>query len=381
MKRHWRGLWVPLVCGVFLLSVSPAAASGLRWSAGRDRRAGNLIEVACPSKALCVAVNNAGGVAVSTHPARGARSWRVVRGLKILQLGGTLAQQNDAAMIDIMAFDLSCPSVHLCVVGRPGAEASGSIPGEPPIASVVYTTDPAGRASAWHTVNGIGGNAGQIASLTCPALKLCYALENVSDKHGNITATALVSTDPTGPASVWTKTGGTIGNYTEGIACPSHSVCVTATGLGMYSTADAAGPASTWNFATDTNQEGQIDAVTCASTHLCIAQPDLAGCIPCGAGNDLISTNPVTGRWRRAAVATGDIACPTSKFCVGTAAGTRHASDELAFSTDPDGPARAWHYISRLTGRPRLRGIACASSSFCVAVGDGGAIAVGRGRR
>jgi hypothetical protein len=284
-------------------------------------------------------------------------------------------------MIDIMAFDLSCPSVHLCVVGRPGAEASGSVPGEPPISSIAYTTDPAGGASAWHTVNGIGGNAGQIASLTCPSVKLCYALENVSDKHGNITANALVSTNPTGTAGAWRETGGRIDNYTEGIACPSHLLCVGATGLGMYATTDAAGPASIWKFAMDTNQRGQIDAVTCASTRLCIAQPDLAGCIPCGAGNDLISANPAAGSWRQAGVATQDITCPTSRFCVGTAAGTRHASDQLAFSTHPAGPARAWHYVARLRGNPELRGIACASAAFCVAVGDRGAIAVGRVRR
>jgi len=367
--------------GLVLLWAGSATALSLRWSSSRDRSAGNLIEVACPAESLCVAVNSGGLEAVSTHPARGAHSWRVVRGLRILQLGGTVAQQNDAAMIDIMAFDLSCPSVHLCVVGRPGAEAPGSLPGEPPIASIVYTSNPAGGASKWHTVNAIGGNAGQIASLTCPAVNFCQALENVTDPHGDITATALASTDPTGPASAWSETGGTIGNYTEGISCPSPSVCVAATGLGMYATPDAAGPASTWKFAMDTNQQGQIDAVTCPSKHLCVAAPDLAGCIPCGAGNDLISTSPVTGTWRQAGVATGDITCPTNRFCVGTAAGTRHASDELAFSKDPKGPARAWHYVAHLTGKPVLRGIACASASFCVAVGDRGAIVVGRARR
>ena len=343
----------------------------LQWSSGRARAAGDLIEVACPARTLCVALNNAGGVVVSAKPAGGASSWKVIRGLRALQLGGTRKQQSDAAEIDTMAFDLSCPSVHLCVVGRPGS---------PPTASVLYTTDPTGEASAWHEVKNIGGNAGRIASLTCPSVRRCYALENVSDSHGNITATALASTRPAGPASAWRKTGGTLADYPEGIACPSRSLCVVATGGGMYATANAAGPVSAYKFANDTNQQGQIDAVACPSTRLCIAQPDMAGCTPCGAGNDLISTDPVTGTWRQAGVATGDIACPTSEFCVGTAAGTRHASDELAFSTDPAGPAHAWHYVSRLRGNPRLRGIACASASFCVAVGDGGAIAVGSGR-
>ena len=147
-----------------------AAAAGLRWTAGRNRAAGDLVEVACPSAVLCVAVNNAGGVVVSTHPATGAGSWRVVRGLRVLQLGGTLAQQTTAAQIDTMAYDLSCPSAHLCLIGAAGAERPGHVPGLPAVASVVYSTDPAAGAAAWHTVSGIDGNAGQIVSLTCPSV-------------------------------------------------------------------------------------------------------------------------------------------------------------------------------------------------------------------
>jgi hypothetical protein len=41
-------------------------------------------------------------------------------------------------------------------------------------------------------------------------------------------------------------------------------------------------------------------------------------------------------------------------------------------------PPRAWHYLSGLSGGTRLRALACASTSFCAAVGDGGEIAVGQ---
>ena len=355
-----------------------AAAAGLRWTAGRDRAAGDLVEVACPSAVLCVAVNNAGGVVVSTHPATGAGSWRVVRGLRVLQLGGTLAQQRTAAQIDTMAYDLSCPSAHLCLIGAAGAERPGHVPGLPAVASVVYSNDPAAGAPAWHTVSGIDGNAGQIGSLTCPSAHLCHALENVSDSHGNITAIPLITHNPTGPAGGWTRTGGTVANYTEGLACPTRALCVAATGLGMYASANPLGPAASWRFAMDTNQTGQIDSVACPSAHLCLAAPDNAGCIPCGAGNDLISTHPAGGIWRRAAVPTGDLACPTTRFCVGIAQGTRHTRQDLVSSANPAGPPRAWHYLSGLNGGTRLRALACASTSFCAAVGDGGEIAVGQ---
>jgi hypothetical protein len=355
-----------------------AAAAGLRWTAGRDLPAGDLIEVACPSAGLCVAVSDTGRVVVSTHPATGIGSWRVVRGLKVLQLGGTLAQQNTAAQIDTMAYDLSCPSANLCVIGAAGAERPGHDLGLPGVASVVYSTDPAGGRTTWHSVSGIDGNTGQIVSLTCPSTHLCHALENVTDDKGEITAIPLITHNPAGAAGGWTRAGRSVGDYTEGLACPTSRLCVAAGGSGMYFSANALGLAAKWRFAMDTNEAGQIDSVVCASAHLCLAAPDEAGCIPCGAGNDLISTDPATGIWRRAAVPTGDLACPTTTFCVGVAQGTRHIRQDLVSSTNPTGPASAWHYLAGLSGGNRLRALACASTRFCVAVGDGGEIAVAR---
>jgi hypothetical protein len=365
-----------VVCAVVIWP-GGAGAAGLKWTAGRDHPAGALIDVACPSADLCVAVNNAGGVVVSTHPVTGAGSWRVVHGLRVLQLGGTLGQQTDAARIDTMASDLSCPSAHLCVIGAAGAEQPGHGAGLPAVARIVYSTDPTGGAAAWHPVSGIDGNAGQIVSLTCPSTHLCHALENITDTYGNITAYPLVTHNPTGPAAGWIRTGGKVSDYTQDLACPTSVLCVAASGSGMYFSANALGQAATWHFAMDTNQTGQIDSVACPSAHLCLAAPDEAGCIPCGAGNDLLSTNPAAGIWRKAAVPTGALTCPTTTFCVGVAQGTRHTRQDLVFSTKPAGPASAWHYLSGLTGNNRLRALACASAKLCVGVGDGGEIAVG----
>jgi hypothetical protein len=376
----WRArglLSLGLVVCALVMWPGGATAAGLRWTAGRDLRAGDLIDVACPSAKLCVAVSNAGGVLVSTQPATGAGSWRAVHGLRVLQLGGTLAQQKTAAQIDLMAYDLSCPSAHLCVIGAAGAEKPGHVPGLPGLASVVYSTDPAGGAAAWHAVSDIDGNAGQIVSLTCPSTHLCHALEDVTSSDGDISAMPLVTHNPTGAASAWRRTGGTVADYTEGLACPTSALCVTASGLGMYASANALGPAATWHFAMDTNQTGQIDSVACPSAHLCLAAPDEAGCIPCGAGNDLISTHPAAGIWRRAAVPTGAITCTTTTFCVGVAQGTHHTRQDLVSSNNPAGPASAWHYLAGLSGGNRLRALSCASPKLCVGVGDSGEIAVG----
>jgi hypothetical protein len=376
----WQPRWLVsgwLVVCALAMWPSGAAATGLRWTAGRDLRAGALIEVACPSAGLCVAVSDTGGVVVSTRPATGVDSWHVVRGLTVLQLGGTLAQQTTAARIDTMAYDLSCPSASLCVIGAAGAERPGHDPGLPGVASVVYSTDPAGGAATWHSVSGIDGNAGQIVSLACPSAHLCHALENVTDSQGEVTAIPLITHDPTGAASAWMRAGHSVGDYTEGLSCPTSKLCVVAGGSGMYASANALDQAANWRFAMDTNQAGQVDSVVCASAHLCLAAPDEAGCIPCGAGNDLISTDPAAGIWRRATAPTGDLACPTTTFCVGVAQGTRHTRQDLVSSTNPARPASAWRYLAGVSGNNRLRAVACASTRLCVAVGDGGEIAVG----
>ncbi len=368
-----------LVLAAGWCSAAPAAAAGqLRWSAGRNQAAGDLIGVACPARTLCVGVNNAGGVVVSKRPSGGAQTWKVIHGLTILQTGGTLQQQNDAAQIDIEAYDVSCPSLHLCVIGRPGAaRVPGAAPSVEPVASIVYTTNPLGGASAWHTVNGIDGNAGVIGSLSCPSTHLCFAIENKTDQFGNGMGTPLVSTDPTGGPSAWKVAGRDLNDYFQGISCPSAALCVAAGGAGLYSSKNPAGPAASWTYVRSTNQDGQIDSVSCPSKHLCIAQPDMAGCRACGAPNDLISTNPIAGDWRQAAVATGDITCSTTSWCVG-AGGPGHPLPDLAFSTNPAGGAHAWRYVYGLGRNVIVRAVSCASTSFCVSVGDGGSIAVGQ---
>jgi hypothetical protein len=370
-----RGVLALLVLGVAGAAVTAPAASArsLHWSAGRARSAGDLIGVACPARTLCVAVDNAGKVVVSGRPSGGPKTWRVVSGVTVLQAGGTLKQQTDAARIDQEANDVSCPSVHLCVLGRPGASSRpGGAPEVFPVASVVYTTNPLGGKSAWHTVNGIDRNAGLVGSISCPSVHLCFALENRTDQYGNGRAVLLESTDPTGPANAWRVTSAEVGDYFQGLSCPSTALCVAGGGGGLWWTTHPAGPSATWSYVhLDT---GQVDAVSCPSTGLCLGQPDMAGCKPCGAGNDVLSARPTTGAWRQAAVATGFITCKTTSFCVGVA----FPDISVQVSTQPTGDRRAWQLTRIAKSSAYLRAVACASTSFCVAVGDRGSVAVGQ---
>jgi hypothetical protein len=344
-------------------AASAAAAGTLRWSAGYARGAGDLIGVACPARTLCVAVNSAGKVVVSKRPSAGAHTWKVIHDLTILQQGGTLAQQIAAARVDTEAYDVSCPSVHLCLIGRPGAGSIGS-----PVGSIVHTTNPLGGASAWHTVNGIGTSGGQIDSISCPSAHVCYALDTKVDQFGNGFATPLVSTNPTGGAATWNATGPDINDYFQGLSCPSAALCVAGGGSGLYWTHRPLGPMSPWQLAT--TEPAQVDSVSCPSTSLCLAQPDLVA----NGNNDIISTNPAAGHWHRTPVATNGLTCPSTSLCVGAA----WPGLAVWSSTHPAGGATAWHLTKIRKSSKSLRTASCASARFCVAVGDGGSIAVGQ---
>ncbi len=235
----------------------------------------------------------------------------------------------------------------------------------------MWTTRPLGGRSAWHTVGGIDGNRGVIGTLSCPSIHRCFALENKVDQFGNGFAAPLTTTDPTGGPAAWHVTGPDIGDFVQGLACPSTALCIAGGGVGLWWSDHPAGPSSSWTLLH--HPDGQVNSVTCPSTSLCLAEPDAAGCTPCGVGNDLLSTHPTAGSWRQSAVATGDIACRTNRFCVGVSG----PGLAVRSSTNPTGGARAWRFTRIRPGADFLRGVSCASTSFCVAVGDGGSIAVG----
>jgi hypothetical protein len=360
-------------------AAAPARAAAVwKWSVSHVSARDGLIGVACPSTKVCVAITGGGKVLSSGDPAAGAHAWKTVAGLTVLQTGGTLAQQNTAAQFDDEAYDLSCPSAHLCLIGQPGlSRVAGDAPPIDPVGSIVYSTDPLGGAAAWHTVKGIDHNAGEIASLSCPSTHLCYAVAGGVDKFGNGHSTPLMTTDPTGGPAAWHVAGTTINDYIDGLACPSAALCVAAGGSGLYWAKHPTGSRSKWSFVHSTNNDGQIDRVACPSTSLCIAQPDQAGCKPCGAPNDLFSTNPLTGVWHQGPVATNNISCHGITLCIGPGGGSAKPQPEIDYSATPNTQAR-WQSVLGLAHDLVLRAISCASTRFCVGVGDAGAVVVGQ---
>lgn len=126
-----------------------------------------------------------------------------------------------------------------------------------------------------------------------------------------------------------------------------------------------------WNKAVrlvPSSHDGGLSAVSCPTTRLCVAV-DQAGYV-------ITTTRPTGGKgsWSKAAridraPLTG-VACPTTRLCVAT-----DANGSVLTSTKPTGGARAWSRPGRVDSAAGpdgaaagLEGVACPSTSLCVAV-------------
>jgi hypothetical protein len=344
-----------VICGVLALTgalaiAGPARAAGrLHWSSARIGGAGDMIGLACPARTLCVAFNRGGKVLVSKHPAAGPSTWKVVRGLHI--------EPNLLSLVSTEVYDVACPSVHLCLTATQG--------------KIVFTTNPAGGAAAWHRIALDRSPGDTIAAISCPTVHFCVALDDVPPVSGPSNGTVMVFTthNPTGGAGAWQLGAPITDDAIQGVSCPSAALCV-AGGQGSVDwTTGASNPLGSWQtgFAWTT---GQIDAVSCPSIHLCLAVPD----IPAMGNNDVVSVDPIAGVWHKTPVATDSMTCPATTLCVGTG----FPGIAVWASTHPSGGTRAWHFTHIARSRNFLRAVSCASTSFCVAVGDSGVVAVGR---
>jgi hypothetical protein len=349
-KRHiQRALLTALLATSAALALAaPASAAGpLSWSASHIRGGGQMLAVSCPSRVLCVAFNAAGRVFVSTRPAAGGSSFHKVRGLAI--------PTNLGFSSSLQLFDVACPSNHLCLTATQG--------------TLVYTTNPTGGASAWHRATLDPAVDDHIDSIACRTAHFCVALSN-NTGGGAVGASAMTftSTNPAGGAAAWSA-GPTLQNVNSaGLACPNMSFCVAGTDSGVEWISHITDPAATWQFMMG-GTTGSIDSVACPSLHLCLAVPTITAM----GNNDIVSTNPTAGSWRQTPVGTGYLTCAARTLCVGT------AGPGLAVwaSTNPAGGRSSWHLTHIARGPNFLREVSCPSTRFCVAVGDGGSVAVG----
>lgn len=251
-------------------------------------------------------------------------------------------------------YALDCPSANLCV----GGDSLGNI---------VTSTKPTGGSSAWHIT--ATGDTAEILSISCPSPSFCAA----GDLNGNV----LTSSNPAGGASAWHMASAVSPGPIDGLSCPDASLCVALDSYylnDVLTSTDPDGGASAWHTVSlGTRAFG--GTVSCPDSSLCVATT---------ANSDdlLVSTNPTGGAaaWRTvAAPGMGDyvagLSCPSTSLCVAESISTSAVASSLmgiTSSTDPAGPASAWHAVNApgvLT--LQIPALSCASKSACFLAGGG----------
>ena len=148
------------------------------------------------------------------------------------------------------------------------------------------------------------------------------------------------------------------------VSCPSTSLCVAVVNIGnVVTSTNPTGGAGAWNVA-HVDSSGYLDALSCPSASLCVAG-DFNG-------NIVTSTNPTGGAsaWTVTNISPGvrinAISCPTASMCVAVG-----SAGDIVTSTNPTGGASAWT-LAHIDGENTINGISCQSASLCVAVDSAG---------
>jgi Alpha galactosidase A/Alpha galactosidase C-terminal beta sandwich domain len=317
-----------LLCAACLAACAAAApadaAPSLGWSAAVAVDAGrSLSGISCPATGLCVAVDKSGGVLVSSDPAAGSgASWsrREIDGGKALNA-------------------VSCASPTLCVA----VDATGD---------VLLSTDPAagspaGSAASWSTLEIDTGTA--LTSVSCASAALCVAV----DAKGQ----ALVGSAPASGASAWHARTIDPGLGLVAVSCFAIDSCVVLDGAGnALASADAAatvspaaapGSGATWS-ATAFDLLGSPNAVSCASTGLCVATDGAGGAF---ASDDPTDAPPAWPTIAQTPSAPADVSCVAEGLCAIVTAEGRVASTTVPAPVVTTGAAaEVTHTTALLTG-------------------------------
>jgi hypothetical protein len=299
---------------------SPSQAHGaaaLSWSAPAAISSSTLRAIACPSRGLCVAVDEAGHVFASAAPAAGASSWRLV------------ASDSSHALSSV-----ACASATLCAAVD---DAGG----------VLVSTNPATPAS-W-AARPIDGTA--LTGISCPSESLCVAVDGL----GNV----LTSIDPASTGQPWTATAIDSDKALESVSCSSEQLCVAVDAGGTALASAQPTDATAWRKR-ELGSTRLLD-VSCDSVGACVALDS--------SGNALVGADPTssTPTWSSTPIGTasgaGGVSCAASKLCVAVdGAAVAHASD------DPTDPTPVW---SDSRASVALEHVSCTPEGFCAALGSG----------
>jgi hypothetical protein len=190
------------------------------------------------------------------------------------------------------------------------------------------------------------------------------------------------------------RLGGSDSALLNGVSCVGESFCLAVGALDTIASSTApTGGAEGWQVvyplyaepdprcmeeegetAADCSEpRGSLQAVSCASTTLCVAVGH--------EGSVYSSTDPTGGAGAWSIGSAKDhgsphllgVSCPSNSLCVAVSGENGGAAGRIVTSTAPT--SGKWQTVE-LPGAPDLRGVSCASTTLCVAVGAAGKIFV-----
>ena len=347
--------------GNMLRSASPSSGARTWKLTHLDTTA--LAYLSCPSAKLCVSVDQAGKVLSSTHPSAGRGAW---------SRSGAFPSGSDADAGGVSG--LACPAISLCVVlaGGTGDIAVSTDPGAGASSWRVHHVDSSSLPCGYHSSEVC---AGTLTAVSCASRSFCV----VVDSNGN----AVVSTDPGGGASAWRPMSiDPDADPEQGyeplqfVSCPGTSLCAAGDfGGNVVASRNPAATAPVWELAAVTSAYASLDDLTCPSITLCIGIDDngklVAASDPAGAagGWKTFGVGLTPAGLEATPLTPGEVRCPSSSFCAAS------AGDRVATSTDPAGGARAW--TARTVDSQGITALACPSGTTCIAADAVGGLATG----
>lgn len=230
--------------------------------------------------------------------------------------------------------------------------------------------------------------AGPLLAISCPTTSLCVA--------GGALSELAASARPNGGPAAWNTYEGPEKAYTgpppppgapvshpkvnvRGVSCPTLNLCVAVTGSGdIYTTTDPLAGTAAWSQTNinDDEYETHLEAVSCPTSSFCVAVSGgpAQHNHPQNSGKVFSSHDPAGGAaaWKEVSLGTAfdlrGLSCASSSLCLAVG-----QSGLMVISTDPDGPASAWKTIEGVAGTAHLQGVGCVPG-LCLAGNTAGNI-------
>lgn len=354
-----------LILGAFLSQgVALGAEAAPRTIAGTE----TVLDVACSTATSCLAV----GDDFSTSPAQA-----VVAPLTIQEGDLSVGTLRISAAPDGFALrGVACPTSASCVaVGTGRATPQGIV--------VALASDGSGFGNAPPETISTPGAESDLSSVACPTPTTCVAVGSSSALPGSESGSGEVALIGLNRGRVTIRTAEAIPGL-EGlwdVACPTSATCLavgTASPSGIGS--GTAGIAVRLTLDGERLDVGPVESVASVDNLYGIACPTSAVCLSVADGDtrgevvplivrsDALSIGPARaiGTASGAQGAPRGIACPTSTTCVATGG---NSTQGLAVPISIGANGLALGPIQKVAGTSNLVRVACPTSLDCVAVG------------